>query len=183
MYREDFRPLLYTKLCRAMLQSPSDNIDPWKTLAQMVAEHLVREENFKKGPFTEEISTLKTMGLDANWRSENKTCLLYYMIKYGLVHGVRMLLKWGTTSEDVDGNSRSALQVAEDFKQPAIQKLLQEEGKCTSGKCIDLVPSMTQTEVLCTPSLTQSGFFCFFIMYHSFILHHLENRTRPISTP
>ena len=29
-YREDFRPLLYMRLCRAMLQSPSDNIDPWK---------------------------------------------------------------------------------------------------------------------------------------------------------
>ena len=138
-YREDFRPLLYTRLCRAMLQSPSDNIDPWKTLAQMVAEQLVKEEHFQSASFIEEVSTLKTMGLDVNWRSKNGTCLLYYMIKYGLVHGVHMLVKWGATSEDVDGNGRSAFQVAEDFKQPAIQKLLQEEGKCVRGKCIILV--------------------------------------------
>ena len=135
-HREDFRPLLYTRLCRAMLQSPSDNINPWKTMAQMVAEQLVKEDNFQPVSFTEEISTLKKMGLDANWRSENGTCLLYYMIKYGLVRGVRMLVEWGTTSEDVDGNGRSALQVAKDFKQEDIQKILQEEGKCTSGKCI-----------------------------------------------
>ena len=127
-YREDFRPLLYTRLCRAMLQSPFDNIDPWKTLAHMVAEQLVKEENFQQVSFADEISTLKTMGLDANWRSENGTCLLYYMIKYGLVHGVCMLVNWGTNSEDVDGKGRSASQVAEDFKQPTIQKLLQEEG-------------------------------------------------------
>ena len=122
-----------------MLQSPSENIDPWKTLAHMVAEQLVKEENFQPASFTEEIKTLKAMGLDANWRSENGTCLLYYMIKYGLVRGVRMLVKWGTASEDVDGTGRSALQVAEDFKQLAIQKLLQEEGKCTSGRCVFLV--------------------------------------------
>ena len=126
-----------------MLQSPSDNIDPWKTLAQMVAEQLVKEEHFQPASFTEEISTLKAMGLDANWRSENGTCLLYYMIKYGLVHGVRMLVKWGTTSEDVDGTGRSALQVAEDFKQTAIQTLLQEEGKCASGKLYIFGSNMT----------------------------------------
>ena len=133
IYREDFRPLLYMRLCRAMLQSPSDNIDPWKSLAQMVAEQLVKEEHFQRESFIEEISTLKTMGLDANWRSENGTCLLYYMIKYGLGHGANMLTEWGATLEDIDGKGRSAFLVAEDFKQPEIQKLLQEKGECSDG--------------------------------------------------
>ena len=133
IYREDFRPLLYMRLCRAMLQSPSDNIDPWKSLAQVVAEQLVKEEHFQRVAFVEEISTLKTMGLDANWRSENGTCLLYHMIKYGLVHGVHMLTEWGAALEDIDGDGRSAFQVAKDFKQPEVQKLLQKKGNYIRG--------------------------------------------------
>ena len=133
IYKEDFRPLLYVRLCRAMLKSPSDDIDTWKSLAQTVAEQLVQEEHFQQVSFVEEISTLNTMGLDANWRSENGTCLLFYMIKYGLGHGVHMLTEWGATLEDIDGKGRSAFQVAEDFKQPVIQKLLQEKGNCTGG--------------------------------------------------
>ena len=132
MYREDFRPLLYMRLCRAMLQSPSENIVPWECLAQLVAEQLVKEEHFQRESFVDEISTLKTMGLDANWRSENGACLLYYMIKYGLVSGVDMLVEWGATSDDIDRKGRSAVQVAEYFEQPAIQELLLKKGKYTS---------------------------------------------------
>ena len=54
MYREDFRPLLYMRLCRAMLQSPSDNIVPWECLAQAVAEQLVKEEHFQRESFIDE---------------------------------------------------------------------------------------------------------------------------------
>ena len=132
-YREDFRPLLYTRLCRAMLQSPSENIDPWKSLAQTVAEQLVKEEHFQRDSFIDEISTLKRMGLDVNWRSESGACLLYYMIKYGLVRGVHMLTEGGATLEDIDGEGRSAFQMAEECKQIEIQKLLQEKGKCTDS--------------------------------------------------
>ena len=131
MYREDFRPLLYTRLCRTMLYSPSDNIVPWECLAQAVAEQLVKEEHFQRESFVDEISTLKTIGLDANWRSENGACLLYYMIKYGLVNGVYMLVEWGATSDDIDGERRSFIQVADRFKQPAILKDLLKKGKCT----------------------------------------------------
>ena len=102
MYREDFRPLLYVRLCRAMLHSPSDNIVPWKCLTQAVTEQLVKEEHFQRESFVDEISLLKTMGLDVNWRNENGACLLYYMIKYGLENGVSMLVEWGTTSDDIE---------------------------------------------------------------------------------
>ena len=129
MYQEDFMPSLYVRLCRAMLQNPYDNISSWKCLTQMVAEQLVKEEHFQQESFVEEIATLKTMGLDENWRSENGTRLLYYMIKYGLMHGVQMLVDWGATSEDIDEKGRSAFQLAEEFQQPAIQKILQEHGK------------------------------------------------------
>ena len=128
MYRKDFRPLLYIRLCRAMLQSPSDNIGPWECLAQSVAEQLVKEEHFQRESFIDEIKILKTIGLDANGRSENGACLLYYMIKYGLVNGVYMLVEWGATLDDIDGEGRSAVQVAEHFKQPAVKKLLLETG-------------------------------------------------------
>ena len=138
-YREDFRPLLYTRLCCAMLQSPFHNTDPWKTLAETVAEQLVKQEHFQRVSFVEEIATLKTMGLSANWRSVNGTCLLYYMIKYGLGIGVHMLCNWGATLEDIDGKGRSAFHVAEDCRQIEIQYLLREKGKCTSGKYICLV--------------------------------------------
>ena len=129
MYQEDFRPLLYMRLCRAMLQSPHDNISSWQCLAQMVAEQLVKEGHFQQESFVCEIDALQTMGLDANWRSENGTCLLYYMIKYGLVHGVQMLVDWGATPDDIDEKGRSAFQLVEEFQQPAMQKILQEHGK------------------------------------------------------
>ena len=131
MYREDFRPLLYMKLCRAMLHSPSDNIVPWKCLTQAVAEQLVKEEHFQRDSFIDEISLLKTMGLDENWRSENGACLLYYMIKYGHENGVYMLVEWGAKSDDIDGSGRSVIQVAEDFKQSSLLKVLLEKSKCT----------------------------------------------------
>ena len=68
----------------------------------MVAEQLVREEHFQRESFVDEIKILKTMQLDANWRSENGACLLYYMIKYGLEDGVCMLVEWGATQDDID---------------------------------------------------------------------------------
>ena len=129
MYREDFRPLLYMRLCRAMLHSPSDNIVPWKCLTQAVAEQLVKEEHFQRESFFDEISLLRTMGLDANWRSENGACLLYYMIKYGLENGVNMLVEWGATSDDMDGAGRSFIQTAQYFKQSSLLKDLLEKGK------------------------------------------------------
>ena len=131
MYREDFRPLLYVRLCRAMLQSPSDNKVPWECLAQAVAEQLVKEEHFQRESFVEEISMLKPMGLDANWRSETGACLLYYVIKSGLEDGVSMLGTWGATSDDIDGNGRSFIQVADSFNQQAILKVFLEKGKYT----------------------------------------------------
>ena len=138
LYIDDFRPLLYMRLCRAMLKSPSENTVPWKRLAHAVAEQLVKDENLQRESFIDEIKILKTMRLDVNWRSENGACLLYFMIKCGLVDGVRMVIEWGKMlddvewgemCDDVDGKGSSAVEVAKNFKQPDIQRLLQVKGE------------------------------------------------------
>ena len=132
MYKEDFRPLLYVKLCRAMLKSPSENIGPWTNLAKGVAEQLVKDENLQQESFVDEIRTLQTMGLHANWKSERGQCLLYFMIKHGLVDGVQhMVMECKAALDDIDEKGSSAVQVAKDHSQPTILKFLQESGKYT----------------------------------------------------
>ena len=128
MYTEDFRPLLYVRLCRAMMQSPSDHVSSWDHLAQVVVEQLVKEENFQRESFIDEIRTMRKMGLTADWKSENGTCLLYYMMKHGLVDGVKMLVEWGVTSDNIDGDGRSFIEATEYFEQPAILNVLLEKG-------------------------------------------------------
>ena len=123
-YKKDHRPLLYAKLCRAMLHSPSENSAPWLQLAQAVADQLCKPENLLREEFITEIEMLKEVGLDANYRWENGCNLMFFMIKYDLIYGVQNLLEWGTSVMNVDGRGSSALSTAISMNQTSITELL-----------------------------------------------------------
>ena len=125
-YKTDQRPLLYTRLCRAMLHSPSENIAPWAKLAQSVADQLCKPENVLREAFVTEIQQLREMGLDRNYRWENDCNLLYFMIKYEFEIGVQNLLEWGTSVNNVDGRGTSALNLAAAMNHQAIEELTME---------------------------------------------------------
>ena len=125
-YKIDHRPLLYTRLCRAMLHSPSDNIAPWEQLAQAVADQLCKPENLLREAFVSEVKMLREMGLDANYRWENGCNLMFFMIKYDLENGVQDLLEWGTSVYHVDGRGTPALDIANVMHQTSIVELLKE---------------------------------------------------------
>ena len=123
-YKNDHRPLLYTRLCRAMLHSPSENIASWAQLAHSVADQLCRPENLIREAFVTEIQLLREMGLDRNYRWENGCNLLFFMIKYDLEIGVQNFLEWGTSVKNVDGRGTSALDLATVMNLQAIEELL-----------------------------------------------------------
>ena len=125
-YKEDHRPLLYTRLCRAMLHSPSENIAPWERLAQAVADQLCKPENLLREAFVTEIQMLREMGLDANYRWKNVSNLMFFMVKYDLINGVQNLLEWGTSVKNVDGQGSSALDIATKMNQTSTADLLTE---------------------------------------------------------
>ena len=125
-YKKDQRPLLYTKLCRAMLHSPSENIAAWAQLAQSVADQLCRPENLLREAFVTEIQMLREMGLHRNYGWENGCNLLFFMIKYDLEIGVQNLLKWGISVKNVDGRGTSALDLAAVMDRKSIAELLKE---------------------------------------------------------
>ena len=125
-YKKDHRPLLYTRLCRAMLHSPSENIAPWAQLAHSVADQLCRPENLLREAFVTEIQLLREMGLDRNYRWENGCNVLFFMIKFELDIGVQNLLEWGTSVNNVDGRGTSALDLAVVMNLQAIEELLVE---------------------------------------------------------
>ena len=125
-YKNDHRPLLYARLCRAMLHSPSENIAPWAQLAHSVADQLCRPENLLREAFVTEIQLLREMGLDRNYRWENGCNLLFFMIKYDLEIGVQNLLEWGTSVNNVDGRGTSALGLAVVMNLQAIEEFLIE---------------------------------------------------------
>ena len=122
---KDHRPLLYSRLCRAMLHSPSENIGPWSLLAQAVADQLCKPENLLREAFVTEIEMLKEVGLGANYRWENGCNLMFFMIKYDLIKGVLMLLEWGTSMANVDGRGTSALRTAIAMNQKSVIELLE----------------------------------------------------------
>ena len=125
-YKKDHRPLLYTRLCRAMLHSPSENIAPWEQLAQAVADQLCKPENLLREAFVSEVKMLREMGLDANYRWGNGCNLMFFMIKYDLGIGVTDLLEWGTSVYNVDGRGTSALDIANMMHQTSTVELLKE---------------------------------------------------------
>ena len=134
-YKKDHRPLLYTRLCRAMLHSPSENIAPWARLAEAVADQLCKPENLLHEAFVTEIQMLREMGLDANYRWENGCNLMFFMIKYDLEIGVQHLLERGTSVHNVDGRGTSALDLAAEMNLEIILSLLKEifRGKHNGG--------------------------------------------------
>ena len=119
-YKKDHRPLLYTRLCRAMLHSPTECILPWAQLAQAVADQLCRPENLLSEAFITEIQMLREMELDPNYRWINGCNLMFFMIKYGLEVGVQGLFEWGTSVYKVDGQGTSALDLAVAMNQESI---------------------------------------------------------------
>ena len=125
-YKMDNRPLLYTRLCRAMLHSPSENIAPWAQLAQAVADQLCKPGNLLPETFVTEIQMLREMGLDANYRWENGCNLMFFMIKHNLINGLENLLEWGTSVMNVDGQGSSAFRIAVTMKQISIILLLKK---------------------------------------------------------
>ena len=137
-YKKDYKPLLYTRLCRAMLHSPSDNIAPWAQLAQAVADQLCRPENLLREAFVSEVKMLREIGLDANYRWENGSNLMFFMIKYDLEIGVQYLLEWGTSVHNVDGRGTSALDMANVMHKKSIVDLLEEAftGKYTGCRSV-----------------------------------------------
>ena len=131
-YKNDYRPALYVRICRAMLHSPSDNQLPMTRLLQAVTNQLTKPENLQKEAFVQEVSKLKEMGLSMNHRCENGCTLANYMIKQGLKEGLQRLLEWQATLEEVDSSRRSALEVASEFGQTDVEELLEKK----SGKLV-----------------------------------------------
>ena len=123
-YKNDHRPLLYTRLCRVMLHSPSENIAPWAQLAQAVADQICKPENLLPDVFVTEIEMLRKMGLDADYRWENGRNLMFFMIEHDLINGVENLLEWGTSVMNVDGQGSSALSIAGAMDRTSITELL-----------------------------------------------------------
>ena len=121
-----FRPLLYTRLCRAMLHIPSQNIKPWTQLAESVADQLVRPENLDPGTFVQDVDMLLEMGLHVNYRSKDTATILSYMIKNNLLNGVKIFLKKKASVDDLDGKGSTAMQVAEENKCTDILHHLQQ---------------------------------------------------------
>ena len=109
-----YRSLLYTRLCRAMLHIPSQNIKPWTHLAETVADQLVAPQNLDPGTFVQEVNMLLEMNLHVNYRSNNATTILYHMIKNDLLDGVKNLLARKASVDDIDGKGSTAMQIAEE---------------------------------------------------------------------
>ena len=113
------RALLYTRLCRAMLHIPSENMKPWTQLAEAVADQLVTPQNLDPDTFLQEVNMLLKMDLHVNY-------ILYRLIKNNLLDGVKSLLAKNASVDDIDGKGSTAMQVAEKNKRTTILHHLQE---------------------------------------------------------
>ena len=123
-----YRSLLYARLCCAILHIPSHNIKPWTQLAETVADQLVKPVNLNPDTFVQEVNMLFEMGLDVNYRPENRptATILYYMIKNNLLDGVKSLLAKKASVDDIDGMGSTAIQLAEENKCTDVLLHLQE---------------------------------------------------------
>ena len=136
MYREDYRPLLYVKLCRALLYSPSHNIAPWRKLAEAAARQLLKPENLKPEEFLEDIKMLIEMGLDIDFKCKKGFSILYYAISYSLAESVRLLLEWQVSVQDVDSRGRSAQEVAYEKSESVILQHLNQGVSWETGESV-----------------------------------------------
>ena len=126
-----YRSLIYTRLCRAMLHIPSQNIKPWTQLAETVVDQLVAPENLNPDTFVQEVNMLLEMGLDVDYRPKNTATILFYMIKNDLLDGVKTLVKKKASVDDIDGEGSTAIQVAEESN---CTDILDHLKKNTTGK-------------------------------------------------
>ena len=131
--QEDCRPLIYTRLCRAMLHIPSQNIKPWTQLAESIVDQLVAPKNLNPGTFVQEVNMLIEMGLDVNYRPKNAATVLFYMIKNDLFDGVKSLLEKRASVDDIDGKGSTAIQVAKEYE---CTNILHQLEKNITGKTL-----------------------------------------------
>ena len=124
-YREDYRPLLHVKMCRAMLRSPSEDLVSWKQLTEAVVDQLTKPKTLSPSIFQQEIEMLWEMGLDFNYKPNGNT-ILYFMMKNNLVEGVKTILERQASVDDVDNQGRTAIQVAVENQITEIIHLLEE---------------------------------------------------------
>ena len=139
-----YRPLIYTRLCRAMLHIPSQNIKPWVQLAETVADQLVAPNNLDPDIFVQEINMLLEMGLHINYRPKDTATILYYMITNNLLDGVKSLLGRKASVDDIDGKGSTAIQVAERWQCTDVLHHLEEnmtgKSRCPSDmKCTVMI--------------------------------------------
>ena len=158
MYREDYRPLFYVKLCRALLYSPSHNIAPWRQLAKAAASQLLKPENLRPEDFLQEIKMLREMGLDADFKCEKGFSLLHYAISHNLADSVRLLLEWQVSVDNVDKDGRSALEVANEKKsgRVIIQLLNEKDAGIDMLICCNVKLFITLSHSQFTPALAVS---------------------------
>ena len=135
-YTEDYRAVLYARLLRAMLHSPSESTNAWPRLAQALAAQLVKPANLRAETFEQDLTTLFDFGLKSTHRFSNGYSLLYYMITHNIMNGVTMLLERQTFLDNVDGRNTTALCLAMENNATSILQLLQET---CSGKIHSIV--------------------------------------------
>jgi len=115
MYKNDYRPLMYVQMCRAFINSPSEDRAPWAKLALSVAQQLLQAKNLSQGEAIQEILLLQNMGLDPkNVRCPEGYSVLYHMITLGLDEVKYALTEWQVSLDNIDGRGSNAIKVAEE---------------------------------------------------------------------
>jgi ankyrin repeat protein len=127
----DSTALMYVQMCRAFINSPSENPDAWTQLVNTVVQQLLQAQNFSQNDAMQELKLLGEMGLDPNVRDPRGHSPLHYTIELDSVEGVRTLMEWRASVENVNGQGNTAIYVAEKMEKPGILKYLQSviEGK------------------------------------------------------
>jgi hypothetical protein len=127
----DSTALMYGQMCRAFINSPLENPDAWTRLMNTVVQQLLQVSNFSQNEAMQELKLLGEMGLDPNVRGPQGHALLYYMIELDSKEGVRTLMEWQASVENVNGQGNNAIYVAEKMEKASILEHLQStiEGK------------------------------------------------------
>jgi ankyrin repeat protein len=119
--------LLFVQMCRAFINSPTENPDAWAQLANTVARQLLQAQHFSQDPdqAMQEIQMLREIGLGVNVRGPQGHSFLFYLINQGSMKGVQKMLEWQASVEDVDGEGTKAIDFAEKERKTDIVAYLQ----------------------------------------------------------
>jgi ankyrin repeat protein len=125
--------LLFVQMCRAFINSPTENPDAWARLANTVARQLLQAEHFSQAQDQAmlEIQMLRDIGVDVNVRGPQGLSFLFFLLDQNSKEGVQKLLEWQASVEDVDGMGKNIIQVAAEMQRSDIVAYLQRniEGK------------------------------------------------------